>query len=492
MGASEDDVMQTNLFTDEKLVEDVTERRKAEEALRKSEEKHRRIFENIQDIYLETLPDGIVMEISPSVKTVLGFSRDDLVGASILTIYHVPEERRELIARLSENGVVRDHELSVKCKDGKVIQCSINARLIHDESADTRYICGVMRDISKRKRTEEILKTTFLRFYTILSWLRVGVLLVSERGRIEFVNQAFCDMFDLDDAPESLYGTTASELIQKVRELYDQPDEAVARMQDIVARQCFVKSEEVAIRGGRTYLRDFIPILVDGNRFGRLWHHQDITDRKKAEDRVKASLKEKEVLLREIHHRVKNNFQMIAGLITLQADHITDKVHQATLREAEARVLAMARIHEKLYQSDDLGKIRMDEYLFELAEDLVGFRGHKNTSIALTAKMQPITFDIDSAIPCGLIVTELVTNVLKHAFPEDGDGVIEITLEKIPGNEYALIVRDNGIGFPQNYSLQKSASLGLRLVQAFVKRFHGRITLEKHKGASVRINFKRD
>ena len=268
MGASQDYVMQTNLFTDVKdsnavtaikktlsgeishsrdlyasvpgsktsaiecefspmisgegagigaigLVEDVTERRKAEEALRKSEEKHRRIFENIQDVYLETLPDGTVMEISPSVKTVLGFSREDLVGTSVLAIYHVPEERRELIARLSENGVVRDYELSVKCRDGKVIQCSINARLIHDESTDTRYICGVMRDISKRKRTEEILKTTFLRFYTILSWLRVGVLLVSEGGRIEFANQAFCDMFDMEDVPESLYGSTASELVQK-------------------------------------------------------------------------------------------------------------------------------------------------------------------------------------------------------------------------------------------------------------------------------------
>lgn len=474
------------------LLEDVTERKRAEEALRESEEKHRRVFENIQDVYLETLHDGTVVEVSPSVKTVVGFSREELVGASVLQLYHVPEERQVLLAKLREDAEVRDYELSIKCKDGKVILCSTNARLIRDESTDSWHICGVMRDISERKRTEEVLKTTFLRFYTILSSLRVGVLLVSEGGKIEFANQAFCDMFDLADVPDGLYGLTPGEMIEKIRDVYAQSAEAVARIQDIVAQQRPVTTEEIAMRGGRTYLRDFVPILIDGNRYGRLWYHQDITARKRAEDRVKASLKEKEVLLREIHHRVKNNFQMIAGLLTLQADHIADEGHQATLREAEARVLAMARIHEKLYQSDDLGKIRMDEYLSELAEDLVGFRGPEDARIALTTKMQPATFDIDSAIPCGLIVTELVTNALKHAFPKGGYGAVEVTLARIPGNEYELIVRDNGVGFPESYAIEKGASLGLKLVQAFAKRFQGDVILERDRGTVVRINFKLD
>ncbi|AFM26200.1 PAS domain-containing sensor histidine kinase [Desulfomonile tiedjei] len=474
------------------LLEDVTERKRAEEALRESEERHRRVFENIQDVYMETLLNGTVVEVSPSVETVLGFSREELVGSSILSIYHVPEERQLLIAKLSEDGAVSDHELSLKCKDGRVTQCSTNARLIHDESTDCWHICGVIRDISERKRTEDILRATFQRFYTMLSGLHSGVLLVSEEGKIEFANQAFCDMFDLDDVPSGLHGLSPSEMIQKIRDSYAPPAEAVARIQEIVAQQRPVKAEEVAMSDGRTYLRDFVPIFIDGNRYGQLWHHQDITERKKAEDQIKASLIEKEVLLRELHHRVKNNFQMIAGLLILQADHIADEDHRASLREAEARVLAMARVHEKLYQSDDLGKIRMDEYLSELAEDLIGFQSDEDTRIALTTKMQPVVFDIDNAIPCGLILTELVTNALKHAFPKGGEGVIEITLRRISGNEYQLVVRDDGVGFPENYTVEKSVSLGLKLVQAFAKRFRGEITLEGCRGAEVRIDLKHD
>ncbi len=274
---------------------DITERKETDERLRKSEEKHRRVFENIQDVYLETLHDGTIVEVSPSVKTVLGYSREELVGTSVLKIYNVPEERLSLTARLDEYGIVRDHELSLKSKDGKPMLCSSNARLIRVEYTNDWHICGVMRDISRRKQTELTLKTTFQRFYTILSSLNVGVLLVGEEGRVEFANQAFCDMFYLNVAPDSLYGLTSVEMIQKTRDVYARPEEAVDRIREIVADQVPVKTEEIAIRGGLTYLRDFVPLLIDGHRYGRLWYHHDITERKRAEDKIKASLKEKEV-----------------------------------------------------------------------------------------------------------------------------------------------------------------------------------------------------
>ncbi len=183
---------------------------------------------------------------------------------------------------------------------------------------------------------------------------------------------------------------------------------------------------------------------------------------------------------------------MIAGLLMLQADHIADEGHQDAFKEAEARVLAMARVHEKLYQSDDLGKIRMDEYLSELAEDLIGFRGQTDPRIALLTKMEPAILEIDRAICCGIILTELVTNSLKHAFSNRSEGIIEINIERIFGDEFALIVHDNGVGFPQNYTLERASSLGLRLVQAFAKRLQGEIRLEPYQGATVTMTFKGD
>jgi len=244
---------------------------------------------------------------------------------------------------------------------------------------------------------------------------------------------------------------------------------------------------------GGIFLVSVNPVINSaGDRVGSVHVARDITRIRLAENQIRASLREKEVLLREIHHRVKNNFQMVADLLALQADQVSDERIAVAVKGAEARVHAMARVHEKLYQSDSLERIRMDEYLSELAEDLVIFRPRDKAKIALSTNIQPLEFTIDTAMPCGLIITELVTNAVKHAFPSYADGIIEIGLQKGGDNVYELMVRDNGVGFPPGFSLRESRSLGFTLVQAFAKRFSGEIAVEREQGTTVRIRFNRD
>lgn len=244
---------------------------------------------------------------------------------------------------------------------------------------------------------------------------------------------------------------------------------------------------------GGIFLVSVNPVVNSaGDRIASVHVARDITRIRSAEKQIRESLREKEVLLREIHHRVKNNFQLVADLLSLQADQASNKWTDVTLKAAEARVHAMARVHEKLYQSDSLAKIRMDEYLSELAEELIAFRAHDGARIVLSTNIQPLEFTIDTAIPCGMIITELVTNAVKHAFPSRANGLVEVNLQKGGDNVCELMVRDDGVGFPPGFSLSEDRSLGLALVEAFAKGFAGDIEVEREHGTTVRIRFNRD
>jgi PAS domain S-box-containing protein len=230
-------------------------------------------------------------------------------------------------------------------------------------------------------------------------------------------------------------------------------------------------------------------IEKDGKIIGFQAIARDITDRKKAEDQLKAALKEKEVLMREIHHRVKNNFQVVSSILELQAGRMRDRRCSEALRDTEARILAMAMIHERLYESESLARIAMDEYLASIAKELVGFYGAGAGRIELHTEIEEISFCPDTAIPCGLIVTELLTNAMKHAFRKGEDGRIEISLHSGASNRYKLTVSDNGVGVPRDFQPWKTDSLGLNLVDSFVKKLKGAITIKGHRGVQFSITF---
>jgi PAS domain S-box-containing protein len=216
---------------------------------------------------------------------------------------------------------------------------------------------------------------------------------------------------------------------------------------------------------------------------------RDITGQKQVERQLRASLLEKEVLLREIHHRVKNNLQVIASLLNIQmAGEQNETVHRRLL-ESQSRIQSMAIVHQLLYQSKDLAQIDFDEYLTKLSKHLVETYNLESPRIRVEVKAAPIRLDVDHAIPCGLIVNELVTNALTHAFPDDRTGTIRIDIVAT-NSHVTLTVRDDGVGIPPDLRLEDAHTFGLRIARTLAHQLGGTIKLTRQEvGTSVEIEF---
>jgi len=215
--------------------------------------------------------------------------------------------------------------------------------------------------------------------------------------------------------------------------------------------------------------------------------HTDITLRMKTENQILSSLREKEVLLKEIHHRVKNNLQIVLSLLTLQANGIADHKIRSLFDESRDRIASMALIHEKLYSSRDLSHINFSQYLQELAQNIAS--SYQRPEIKIVVGKEPIFLDIHSGIPCGLIVNELVSNSFKYAFPAGSGGEITIELTRSEEDEYLLTVADNGRGFSQQVDFRNTPSLGMQLVSVLTEQLQGSIELDTDAGTRFSIRF---
>jgi len=224
------------------------------------------------------------------------------------------------------------------------------------------------------------------------------------------------------------------------------------------------------------------PVLLQGVAF-------DITESKRAEEIVKNSLREKELLLKEIHHRVKNNLQITSSLLRLQAGKITDSGVRQLLRESQDRIRSMALVHDMLYRSQDLARIDFPEYVRTLVTRL--FRSYNVTNrIRPVVELENIVFGVDLAVPCGLIINELVANALKHAFPGERQGRVRVRMTVAP-DSYTLSVQDDGIGFPAGIDFLHTETLGLQLVRMLSEQIGGQLHLETGAGTGLSLVFPR-
>ena len=234
-----------------------------------------------------------------------------------------------------------------------------------------------------------------------------------------------------------------------------------------------------------TWFVGIVGIAFSANRLTQYFRRQEIS-----EQLIRDSLQEKEVLLREIHHRVKNNLQVISGMLELQAALVKDPSARTSLQEGRNRVMTMALIHQKLYQSEDIAQIHMDSYVQSLVADLFSAFGVVEENVLMKVEAEAVRLNLDTAIPFGLLVSELVTNAIKYAFPpgrEGEKGEVAVSFREREDGKYLLTVSDNGIGLPEGFDLATGASLGLKLVHTLVEQLGGEVSLAVTTGTTWTI-----
>jgi two-component system, sensor histidine kinase PdtaS len=334
----------------------------------------------------------------------------------------------------------------------------------------------------------ERLQHTTTRLGGILDIADDAIIVVNARQEIELFNKG----------AERIFGHTAQEVTGRSLDLLLPTHTVETHRQHI---QIFAASPDSARRMGER--RDIYGVRRDGTEFpaeasisklttaeGLLFTVilRDITLRKQVETRLRTSLHEKEILLQEVHHRVKNNLQVIASLLRLQASSIADPALHGLFRDSQNRVYAMALVHEQLYQVPDLAHVDFTVYLRELAGRVVRSYMTQNAGIELTFDTdEAVALDIDTAIPLGLILTELVSNSVKHAFRDGKLGTITIGLHA-QADIVTLTVRDDGVGLPEAFDLQMTGSLGLQLVGDLTEQLGGTITIGCSCGTRFQIH----
>jgi len=215
----------------------------------------------------------------------------------------------------------------------------------------------------------------------------------------------------------------------------------------------------------------------------------DISDRKQKEERIQLALREKDVLLGEVHHRVKNNLQIVYSLLDLQSSRITDRTALDMLRDSQNRIRSMGLIHQTLYQSKDFAKVDFSRFLDSLVPTLVGSYGANPDRIGLSVEAAQVQLPINAAIPCGLLVNELISNALKHAFPGGRRGQIRVRLFTEPGGKTVIAVADDGVGIPDSVDLAKTSTLGLQLVTLLADQLGGKIAIRRSDPTEFALSF---
>jgi len=462
---------------------DITRQQWAWQMLQESEERYRLMVEHSRDLISRHTSDGVFVYVSPAVHALLDYKPEDLIGRSIIEYLH-PDDLVRIETKyhtFAGSLALGPFTYRIRKRDGTYAWFETVGRTILDPATDEiREVIAVSRNIDRRKDAEELLR----RYDFIANTAREFMTLINRSYVYEAANDAYC-MAHGKVRGEIVGQTVASvwgeETFNTVIKKY--LDQAFAGEE--VHYESWFTFEKL---GRRCFDVKYYPYT---NMKGEVTHcvvvSLDTTAYKASEEQTRRSLDEKELLLKEVHHRVKNNLQIISSLLNLQLNVITNKETREMVRESQNRVRSMALIHEKLYQSGNLARISLEEYLRSLTREL--FRSYGASGVNLRMEVEEIGLDVDTAIPCGLMVNELVSNALKYAFPDGKEGEILVKCTQVSRDRVALTVADNGAGLPEDVERKAGESLGFQLIHLLVKQLRGTLDIVRGGGTTFQITF---
>jgi PAS domain S-box-containing protein len=378
-------------------------------------------------------------------------------------------------------------ERKQKEKHGGVNYKEIYLNPIRNSHGEIIEIACLAHDITENKQFEKQIVEQSAKLKAIFESGDQLMWTIGMDKRLTSFNQNYAKaIHDLYGYYPEIGKTMRSNKSAGYHEMWDERYEAAFQ-----GRQVEFISERVNLNGVKI-IRQMIlyPIKDNDNRVIEISGIGfDITENKKNEERITQSLKEKEVLLKEVHHRVKNNMQVISSILNLQSSYVKDAYALNLLKECQNRIKSMAFIHESLYQTKNFESVNFSEYITTLSKNLVHTYSINSKNIKLVLTLDKLFLNLDSSIPCGLIINEIISNSLKYAFPDNRDGIIFVTL-KVDKSQVRIEAGDNGVGIPQGIDIKYTETLGLQLVDTLVEQINGTLVLERHKGTKFIIEFK--
>jgi PAS domain S-box-containing protein len=460
------------------LANDITQQKQIEETLKLQE---RAIAASSNGIVIvdARLPDCPTIFVNSAFEKITGYRAKEVIGKNCRFLQGQDCQQLglvELRAALKKGESCTVNLLNYR-KDGSPFWNELSISPIHDHRGNLTHYIGIQTDVSERIHAEISLKQQLAAVEAAID----GIAILNAQEQYIYVNQAHVHLFAYE-SPSELLGKTW-------RCLYN-PEEVERFEQNIfplLLRDGHWQGEAIAKRqDGSTFAEEVSLTLIEGG--GLVCVCRDITERKQAEEKLKFSLQEKELLLKEIHHRVKNNLLVISSLLDWQTDYIEDPEVVKIFEESQNRLHSMALIHEKLYKSENLAKIDFSEYLETLARQLFFSFNIDDDRIELKFALEPVLLNIETATPCGLIVSELITNVFQHAFPDNRQGELYLSLAK-EGNQVTITIQDNGVGFTPDLDFRQTDSLGLQLVSLLTQQLEGDLEIIPNKGITFKLIF---
>ncbi|MFW5843725.1 MAG: sensor histidine kinase [Spirochaetota bacterium] len=430
--------------------------------------------------------ERVIYDANDALCTLIGYSREELIGLNVRILYESEEEFRRIgEIKYASTGVGGWAEVETRwiTKSGDILDIQVSSAFL-DPKEPERGIAFMAQDITERKRTEREFLIQNARWYELFANAPEGIVLLDTDFRYIISNAEFIRMFGFDDE-ELRSGTVYPLLVPKDRT--DEADRALEKLRrgEVVRYESTVRLR----RDGRPLPVSVLskPIRMDDSSIGIYSIYRDISERVAAEENLRQSLRQKEVLLKEVHHRVKNNLNIISSLLSLQQAEYESGSIETPLETARSRVQSMAMIHDLLYQSTNLDSVPFGSYLRDLVGYLRSAFAEVSTRVRFDLDLEEVGLDIDTAIPCGLLLNEILVNSLKHAFPDGREGTVSVSLHE-DGDDYVIQAGDDGVGIPESVDFESARSVGLELIRGLSTQAGAQ--LRKERGAGTRFTIR--